>query len=450
MNTESVNSNANAKPIADSEPLPGNSRLFASLERSNFLALISMALFVIVFVPGALSWHRFFVANYGPVGLFTQTDFPGIVIGSRLVSSGHGAELYNFNLQLREQKRLIDEGEITLSPADSAQLKYPYPYSPFLAVLWSPFTWLPPRTAMAIWDLVNIVAVSSGLWYLLKTLPLPSVTRSLLLLATITSFPFITNLEQGQSTGLVLFGFAMGIALLRRERDLPAGVMLALLVFKVQWLPFMVLILLWQRRWKALLGLTATTLALLLVVVFTIGTGWGPGFLEVIGKAQTWSRELVLQPWYSHSLSGGLAALLGSGSEKTISTINTVATFLVAALLLLIWRGGWRPGTGRWDGCMGVLVLATIFTNLQVNTHDLCLLSIPAALGISYCAQSHKDSKFRISWYVLLWASYFASSAIFLGFAFNSAIRPITLLIALMLALLAVLLIQRKPTSSRL
>jgi hypothetical protein len=97
-----------------------------------------------VFALGARSWMQFYAHNGGPAGLFTQTDFPGILIGAGLVSSGHGAELYDLNAQLQEQQRMAVAGYLLLSPDENTDLKYPYPYPPFLAVLWSPLSGLSP------------------------------------------------------------------------------------------------------------------------------------------------------------------------------------------------------------------------------------------------------------------------------------------------------------------
>ena len=56
----------------------------------------------------------------------------------------------------------------------------------------------------------------------------------------------------------------------------------------------------------------------------------------------------------------------------------------LGGFLLWVWRRPWRPDTGEWDGRMALTLLAAILTNLQLNTHDLALLVLPGALGLSY------------------------------------------------------------------
>jgi hypothetical protein len=368
----------------------------------------------------------------GATGLFTQTDFPAVTIASRLVAEGRGAELYKLDAQLEEQRRLISEGYISLSP--DAGLKYPYPYTPPIAVLMSPFAGLPPTIGMTVWDLVNIACMAWGFWFLLSALALTKFTRLALLLAALTSFPFIVNLEQGQSSGVVMLAFALGIGLLKNGRDLPAGLAFGLLLLKIQWLPILVLVLLWKRRWRTLAGITAAASALALVSRAVAGAGWIPDYLQLLGRAQQHARELLLDPWYSHSFPGGLTALIGRGTDDIVRVANLVVTVGLVALLFFIWRGRWEPSTRRWDGLMSATLLVAFFTNLQLNTHDLSLLVLPGALGLSYLSSMHTQS-IRSVWLGALWTLYIATG-LFLPQVFGFLVRPTTLLIALMLALL--------------
>lgn len=415
--------------------------------------LVPLTLFVFSFVYSTWSWVRFFqspdVANSNPVALFSQTDFPAITMASRMVSSGRGGDLYNFDAQLQAQRDLISEGYIYQPLA--APLRFPYPYTPFLAVLWSPLSQMSPLAQMAIYDLLNLAAMAVGFWFLLLSLPLPRLQRVLILLSVLTYFPFINNLEQGQGSGITIFSLAVGIALLRRRRDLPAGLALGLLVLKMQWLPILLLVLLCKRRWQALAGVAITATVLLAISFLAMGTAWIPGFLDVVVRAQRFDPLFALAPSLSHSLSGGIAALIGQ-LNPALRTINTALILAVAGLVIWLWRGKWQPGTPRWDGLVAVTLLAMVLTNLQVNTHDLSLLCLPAALGASYFWQSTEFKHATKMWYGLFWVAYLAPE-LFLPQIFSAPIRLTTLLMALMLCLLAGLLLRVKgdsPAISRL
>src|SRR5438045_7745940 len=114
----------------------------ATARRANLNAMLCLVLLAAMFAIGAWSWTGFAKESGGITGLFTQTDFPAVTIASRMVAEGRGADLYNLGAQLDGQRRLISEGYIALSPADG--LKYPYPYTPPIALLMSPFAGLPP------------------------------------------------------------------------------------------------------------------------------------------------------------------------------------------------------------------------------------------------------------------------------------------------------------------
>jgi hypothetical protein len=412
--------------------------------RVSLFTLLTLAAFIVAFAFGALSWVRFFQdpeAGGGvPTRYFTDTDFPAVVIGSRLVSAGRGAELYNLDAQLEEQRRLIAEGYIHQPP--QAPLLYPYPYTPFIALMWAPLSELNPLAAMALWDLINILGAVAGLWFLLLSLPLSGSARLLLLAGAVTSFPFIVNLEQGQSSGLVIFSLSVGIALLRQGKDLPAGLVLGLLLLKIQWLPLLGLVLLWKVRWRSLTGMGLTATVLLAVTFAALGTAWLPDFLGVIARAQNFAADLALKPSSSHSLSGGIAALLGPDADwGLIGNLHRVVTLPVVVLLLFLGRGPWRPGTPRWDAYLALVVMATLLTNVMLNTHDLSLIAIPAALGTSCLVALNVEKRVAGAWYALLWLSYLIP-VFFLALAFSLALRPITLVMVLIMALLAVVLVR--------
>lgn len=425
------------------------------LSRDRLNNLLALGLIAVVFTLSAWSWVQFFLSPQGGAGshtgLFSQADYPAVTLASRIVASGQGAQLYDLGLQLEGQRQLIREGYIDQTL--TADLLYPYPYAPFVAVLNAPLAGLSPLTAMAIWDLINIACMAVGLWVLLASLPLARMTRYWLLLGGLTCLPFIVNLEQGQSSGIIMLGLAAGIALLRRGNDLSAGATLGLLLLKIQWLPFLVLVLLFKGRWRALLGIALTGAVLFLLSVLTMGTGWIPGFLDMLQRAQRFDPALALTPWASHSLTGQLAALIfgnaatvnAAGSE-TIRNITLAVTLLAVALVVWVWRGAWRPGKPVWDGAMSLTVLATAFTNLQLNTHDLCLLVVPAALGVTYFRESVRQETPGKVWYAFMLALYLLTSLAF-PLLFAAPIRLMPILIGLMLLVLGMSLLRSRATT---
>jgi hypothetical protein len=398
-------------------------------DRARFSFTTALVVIGALFAFGAWSWVRFGQAEGIPVGLFTQTDFPAVTIASRLIVEGRAGELYSLDAQLEEQRRLAVEGEVLLSP--EAGLVYPYPYTPFVALAMAPFAGS-PLAGMAVYDLLNIVGMAVGLWYLLWALPLPGAVRWALLAAGLGSFPFVVNLEQGQSSGVVALALGLGIGLLRKGKDLPGALALGLLVVKVQWLPFVVLALLAGTRWKALGGLAATGAALTLGAVAVMGFGWVPGYVEMLGRARDLDRALLLDPAASHSLVGGLVALFGPGAEGAAVLANVALLVGLAAPVVYMWRReGWRPGTAAWDGTMGLTVAAAMLTQVHLNTHDLSLMVIPGALGLACLYALPGSERARYVLYGAMWAVA-VGTALFLPQVFASPLRLTTLAMGVM------------------
>ncbi len=385
-----------------------------------------------LFAFGAWQWVQFGRSVGIPVGLFTQTDYPAVTIASRLIVEGRAAELYNLDAQLQEQRRLSAEGELLLSP--DMGLAYPYPYTPFVALAMAPIA-SAPRAGMAVYDLLNLAGMAVGMWYLLWALPLPVPVRGAMLAAGVASFPFVVNLEQGQSSGLVALALGLGIGLLRKGREVPGGLALGLLALKVQWLPFVVLALLVTGRWRALGGMAAMGGAMMAGALAVMGFDWRPGYIDMLGRARNLDRALLLDPSASHSFVGGVVALFGTGAEGAAVLANAALLVGLALVVVCLWRReGWRPGTARWDGTMGLTVAAAMLTQVHLNTHDLSLLVVPGALGLACLYVSTEGEKARYVLYGVLWAVA-VSTALLLPQVFASPLRLTTLALATLVAL---------------
>jgi hypothetical protein len=204
-------------------------------------------------------------------------------------------------------------------------------------------------------------------------------------------------------------------------------------------------VLLWKRQWRALAGIVATGAVLMLLTVARIGTEWIPGYIDMLLRSQRYDRALLLDPAYSHSLAGGLTALLGGGTDELVRGISLGVMLLLAGFLLWVWRKPWQPGTGEWDGRMALTLLAAILTNLQLNTHDLVLITLPGALGLSSLLAA-RHTGLAAGWCAMLWAGYVAM--LFMPLIFALPLRLTTLLIMAMLVVVVAPFVVRFKSGS--
>src|SRR6478672_10560663 len=78
--------------------VPGVSEPRVDLRR--LYTYCSLLLLGLGFFLAARSWVAFGEQEGIPEGLFTQTDFPAVVVASRLIASGAGSHLYEYEAQL--------------------------------------------------------------------------------------------------------------------------------------------------------------------------------------------------------------------------------------------------------------------------------------------------------------------------------------------------------------
>src|SRR5918911_1193654 len=102
--------------------VPGMSEPQVDLRRIYIYSCVLLLAFG--FAVAAYSWVEFGRQEGIPVGLFTDTDFPAVVIASRLIAAGYGSQMYDHDAQLAAQRQLTRQGFLRLRP-DDPELHYP-------------------------------------------------------------------------------------------------------------------------------------------------------------------------------------------------------------------------------------------------------------------------------------------------------------------------------------
>ncbi len=257
----------------------------------------------------------------------------------------------------------------------------PAPYPPIFLFFFSLFTIPPPPVGFILWTALSVLLAGWVIWQLTAGLP-PSVrwlTATLLLI----SYPMMIEFYVGQLVVLILAGLYLSYRDFQRGREFRAGLWLAALLLKPQYLVVMGLVLLFKRRWMAVAGAVTGGILALVASLLAGGVNGIVGYVRMI---------LVDYPHYS----GGLAidphsmitwralifdVLPGLGSFGGL-TLTVILSILSLVALIPIWRGPWDTRSPRFHAQMLATMIVTQLVAYHSHIHGAELLFIPAVLMV--------------------------------------------------------------------
>jgi hypothetical protein len=318
--------------------------------------------------------------------------------------------------------------------ADQPMPYGPVPYVPLFAWLFQSFTLPDPRPAFGLWTTLTLITAVYLAWR--AALLFPAHRRAAVAVLVFTSAPVIQALYIGQPA--LLIGAALGecYLALRAGRDWRAGLWLACLFLKPQYGIVLGPLLLWKKRWMAVLGVGIGVAAILAASLATAGVtaliaypaslAYDAGF-----RGGPFTHAELQINWRSVVL----AALpdITDNRGQALTAALAVATLL--ATVAIAWRGGWNP-TGRlFPVQVSAVVVATLLVTYQSHTHGLALLIVPLAAAM---AQAQPGLATRSLVLALLVVPIAAMGLNYLVPAWNLAAEPLTavLLVGLLAALL--------------
>ena len=314
-----------------------------------------------------------------------SSDFSAFYSAGRIVSAGHGGQLYDLGVQ-REAQRIFSEkfGRPPLLP---------FNHPPFEALIFAPLSLLPYGMAFVVWMSCNI-AMSIGAIFLVRPY-LQSLQNSFDLALIATSFfaPLLVAISQGQDSIILLFLFALCLVSLLRGREGLAGCTLALAMFKPQLaLPAMLMFTLAHERWRRLLaGFFSTCIALSLVSVGVVG--WRALYQLPCGSGSIRSGKSGSHQSGRHAEFAGPVPCNSWGSESGPILYLCIAAFSAALMGMAI--AAWRSGSGARDSLLlnfALVVTATVLVAFHGNLHDSTLLILPILISADWVMRERVDT----------------------------------------------------------
>jgi hypothetical protein len=219
-----------------------------------------------------------------------------------------------------------------------------YVRPPYYVMMFWPLASLPYRTAYAVFVLINLAALVLFLW--LWRFDAPSIVACALFLPLEWSFGI------GQDAPLMLLTVALAARLIQRQRDFAGGALLALFTVKVHLFLFLPLVLLAQRKYRALAGVAAGGTALYLLAAAFVGIDWP---LKSLHAAMLNDATFV-------PTTPGLAGLL-----RTLHAPAWLLLPAIAAAIVMVYR---RARSIAWLPAVALAVAAGVALAPRAQVYD--------------------------------------------------------------------------------
>lgn len=299
------------------------------------------------------------------------TDFVNFYVGASIVRAGHGANLYDREVQVAAFKSIVGHTstQYFLHPA-------------FEAGALAPLTLLSLEQGFILWTLINVALLGLLPLILMHCIPLVG-KRPYLGLLGFCFLPALTALVLGQDSVLLLFVIACSYLLFRKQKEAAAGLVLSLATIKFQYVLILVPLLLLARKLRLGAGFAAG--CAFLGVVFSLITG-PRGLLEYFRFVRSFE---------AHSGYGGLNPTLmvnvrgfraGVGWTSNSSFWAVASGMALFALGVVAARIAYK--SRRDNLAFALYVTIALVAAPYAHFPDMTILLLPLLLAWDYIASA--------------------------------------------------------------
>jgi len=293
-------------------------------------------------------------------------DFKMFYTAALALRSGHASELYSRDLYVTLQRQLL--------PALSLYDVKVYTHPPYELLVFWPLSFLGYKAAGYCW-----LAVSILLGLLCGRL-LPGYA------AVLGLFPFLAMLLEQQDSVLALLLLIACWRALREAREVRAGILLGLALFKFQIVvPLALLLLFWRPAiWKGLAISSAVVVLLSYALAGPAGMRSYARYVSSMAQdsAAAVSARYRMDPRTNPTLRGLTYEILSRGGESAPPLAAHVMPFALGLLDLLCIGAAakFMRGNAGPEAKFSVAVLAALLVSFHLLMHDLLWLALPFVL----------------------------------------------------------------------
>ena len=341
----------------------------SQFRRTHYVQDILLGILPIIFCMQFLAWLTFL-----PKALRGHADFRQLYVAGYMVRTGHRTQLYDYAAQAYFQNTLVSNDERAL----------PFIRPAYQALMFVPFSLLPYRTAYLGFLLLNVLLLALAFLMLQPRLRgLSRVWPGLPPALFLGFYPVALALMQGQDSILLLALLAAALVSLERNRDLTAGALAGVGLFKFQIVvPIVLLFLLW-RRWRFVKGFMFS--AILVGLLSFITSGWAETVVFVhsllsVGAGLPAVPGEINFPLRINIMANLRGLIYGLASLRVPQRWLQVTTLLLSSIVVISVRARGRQQRG--GDALVLAITAGVVVSYYLFIHDLSILLIPIVLTL--------------------------------------------------------------------
>jgi hypothetical protein len=321
-------------------------------------------------LPLILSAQMLFFTAFLIAGVHGIADFRQLYTGGYMIRTGNSKQLYDYDAQKRYEAKLVPvEADFTL----------PVNHLAFEELLYAPLSIFSYRTAYWIFFVVNALLLIVCLWLLQSRMRILSEKWKWLPVFLFVGFyPIMRTFTHGQDSLVMLALLAGALWCLDRNRDLRAGLLVGLGIFKFQIvLPVALLFFIW-RRWKFVAGFLASSSIAGLISFALVGLSGARAYLKTM---MAMSVHLVSQADIVRyaTMPSAMFNLRGFAYGSLRDTLPPLGLQAITALLSIavIWVAG------RQRSSLTLAITVASLVSYHFLPHDASILIIPIVVSLS-------------------------------------------------------------------
>lgn len=297
-------------------------------------------------------------------------DFPLYYSAARIINDKKGVRLYDLAMQWEYQKAIRPAGS-------NRDLPFNHPPYELLPLL------IPAKFSFPIahlfWSAFNLALLGLILARIFQFVE--AKHRSLCALMLLAFFPTLTTLKMGQDSIITTYLLVETFVGLRRKEFAKAGGLLALGLYKPQFVLPLLGILAVRRKWQCVIGFL--TVALLLGAISLGMVGWN----GLSGLLSLWlpmvHRGHVVWPELMTNLRGVIYIILDLVHVTAMTNALTlVFSVLVYGMTIRLWSGD-TERADLFDLSFALALVATALVSFHLYSYDGTLLIIPLIITLN-------------------------------------------------------------------